>query len=196
MAKRKSGRKEQRRKDMQQQKRRRYIMIGVAIGAVVLALAALVVIRSSGQDIEGVFSFGTQERGHDDSIIYEEANLPPVGGVHSPRWQTCGIYEQAIDTKNGVHSMEHGAVWITYNPDLPVADVQSLQDLVRGQSYLLLSPYPDLSSDIVLTAWGIQLEADSVNDERIAQFVNQYRLGPQTPEFGATCDGGVGIPVG
>ena len=150
MAKRKSGRKEQRRKEAQQQKRRRYIMIGVAIGAVVLALAALVFIRSRGQDIEGVFSFGTQERGHDDSIIYEEANLPPVGGVHSPRWQTCGIYEQTIDTKNGVHSMEHGAVWITYNPDLPAADVQSLQDLVRGQSYLLLSPYPDLSSDIVI----------------------------------------------
>jgi hypothetical protein len=196
VAKRKSGRKEQRRKEVQQQKRRRYIMIGVAIGVLVLALSALWFIRISGQDIEGVFSFGTQERGHDESIVYEAANLPPVGGVHSPRWQTCGIYEQPVDTKNAVHSMEHGAVWIAYNPDLPATEVQSLQDLVRGQSYLLLSPYPDLSSNIVLTAWGIQLEADSVGDERVAQFINQYRLGPQTPEFGATCDGGVGTPVG
>ncbi len=196
MAKTKSGRKKQRRKEVQQQKRRRYIMIGGAIGALILAFVLLWVIRSRGQDIQGVFSFGTQERGHDEAVVYEVSNLPPVGGTHSPRWQTCGIYNQPIDTKNAVHSMEHGAVWITYHPDLPADEVQSLQELVRGQSYLLLSPYPDLSSDVVLTAWGIQLETDSVTDERIAQFVNQYRLGPQTPEFGATCDGGVGIPLG
>lgn len=171
-------------------------MIGVAIGAVVLALGTLVFIRNRGQDIEGLLSFGTQERGHDESVVYDATNLPPSGGVHSPRWQTCGIYEQPVETKNAVHSMEHGAVWITYHPDLSSDEVQRLQNLVRGQTYLLLSPYPDLSNNVVLTAWGIQLEVDSVDDERIAQFIDQYRLGPQTPEFGATCDGGVGNPIG
>jgi hypothetical protein len=46
-----------------------------------------------------------------------------------------------------------------------------------------------------LTAWGIQLPVESVADERIPQFIDEYRLGPQTPEFGASCDGGVGQPA-
>ncbi len=146
--------------------------------------------------LDGLRRVAGLSRTHDEQVDYSGQELPPVGGVHSGIWQNCGIYDQPIDAKNAVHSMEHGAVWITYHPDLPADEVQSLQELVRGQSYLLLSPYPDLSSDVVLTAWGIQLETDSVTDERIAQFVNQYRLGPQTPEFGATCDGGVGIPLG
>jgi hypothetical protein len=118
-----------------------------------------------------------------------------VGGVHSARWQTCGIYDQPVDPKNAVHSMEHGAVWITYHPDLPAADVQTLRDQVGDQSYLLLTPYPDLASEVVLNAWGVQLQVDSADDERVAQFIDQYRLGPQTPEFGAACDGGVGQPI-
>ncbi|MCP5096317.1 MAG: DUF3105 domain-containing protein, partial [Chloroflexi bacterium] len=52
---------------------------------------------------------------------------------------------------NAVHSMEHGAVWITYQPDLPADEIIELQDLVRGQPFLLLSPYPDLRGPVVVT---------------------------------------------
>jgi hypothetical protein len=162
---------------------------------VAIGLFALVVIRSVGRDIQGVFDFGIQERGHDESVEFASVSLPPVGGVHSPRWQNCGIYNEPVETKNAVHSMEHGAVWIAYDPSLADDQVAQLQDLVRGQSYLLLSPYPGLDGPVVLNAWGIQLQVDSAADERVAQFINQYRLGPQTPEFGAACDGGLGLPI-
>jgi hypothetical protein len=92
--------------------------------------------------------------------------------------------------------MEHGAVWITYQPELPDDDVAVLRDLVRDQTYLLLTPYPELKSPVVLSAWGIQLEVDSVHDEKVEEFIDTYRLGPQTPEFGAACSGGVGLPLG
>jgi hypothetical protein len=85
--------------------------------------------------------------------------------------------------------MEHGAVWIAYSPDLPAEDVAVLQDLARGKIYTLLSPYPDLKSDVVATAWGVQLEPDSVSDERLEQFIDRYRGGG--PEPGAPCSGGV-----
>jgi hypothetical protein len=74
--------------------------------------------------------------------------------------------------------------------------VEALRSLVRGRTYLLLTPYPGLEADVVLTAWGIQLDVESAGDERIAQFIEQYRLGPQTPEYGAACDGGIGRPIG
>ena len=172
------------------------MLIGGSIAAVVLIFAVLFFVRGFGGTVEGAEDKGPQLRGHDEGVVIESSSLPPVGGVHSPTFQNCGIYNQPVEAKNAVHSMEHGAVWIAYHPDLPGADVESLQDLVRGQSYMLLSPYPDLASDVVLNAWGVQLQLDSAEDERIAQFIDQYRLGPQTPEFGAACDGGIGRPIG
>jgi hypothetical protein len=91
--------------------------------------------------------------------------------------------------------MEHGAVWITYSPDLPEEEVAALRDIAGEQSYILMSPYPGLASDVVLTAWGLQLQVDSVSDERIEAFIDRYRAGPQTPEPGTSCDGGVDTPM-
>jgi hypothetical protein len=79
---------------------------------------------------------------------------------------------------------------------LPAEEVNILRDIVQGQSYLLMSPYPNLDGNVVLTAWGVQLQVDSATDGRVAQFIEQYRLGPQTPEFGAACDNGIGFPIG
>lgn len=196
MTKSKISRKERRRQAAQQQKQKRTLTIGLPILLGVIAIIALIFIRNVGGDIEGVLDFGAQERGHDEGIVYEDVTLPPVGGVHSPRWQNCGIYDKPVEVKNAIHSMEHGAVWIAYNPGLRAEEVNVLRDIVQGQSYLLLSPYPNLDGKVVLTAWGVQLQVDSATDERVAQFIDQYRLGPQTPEFGAACDGGIGFPIG
>lgn len=84
--------------------------------------------------------------------------------------------------------MEHGAVWSTNSPDLPVEDMAILQNLVRSETYRLLSPYPDLDSDVIATAWGVQLKPDSVADERLEQFINRYR--GSGPKPGTPCIGG------
>ncbi len=48
---------------------------------------------------------------------------------------------------------------------------------------------------MVLTAWGIQLEVDEADDGRIAEFIDRYQQGPQTPELGASCSDGTGTPI-
>jgi hypothetical protein len=73
--------------------------------------------------------------------------------------------------------------------------VDSLRQAVRGESYTILSPYPGLKSPVVLTAWGIQLELESAEDERILEFIDRYEQGPQTPERGALCSEGTGAPI-
>ena len=67
--------------------------------------------------------------------------------------------------------MEHGAVWLTYRPDLDPVQVKSLQDLVRSHGHVLMSTYSKQTSDVVMTAWGVQLIIDSAPDERIAKFI-------------------------
>jgi hypothetical protein len=187
---------EQRREELARQKRQRWLRIGIPAAAVVVVLVALIFTRAGGAAIEGLLDFGAQERGHDQGVVIEASSLPPVGGTHSPQWQNCGIYDEPIDAKNGIHSMEHGAVWVTYHPDLASGEVEILREAVRGQSYVLMSPFPGLASPVVLTAWGIQLEVEEASDDRVNQFISEYRLGPQTPEFGAPCDGGIGRPTG
>lgn len=187
---------QERREQLEQQRKRRNVLIGGGAAVIVLVLIGLIVLRVIANNIEGVLNFGAQERGHDQNVAIEETSLPPVGGIHDPAWQNCGVYDSPVELKNAIHSMEHGAVWITYDPDLDSADVSQLRNLVGDQGYILLSPYPSLASNIVLTAWGIQLEIDSIDDERIEQFISVYRNGPQTPEKGASCSGGVGSPIG
>ncbi|MDX1413752.1 MAG: DUF3105 domain-containing protein [Candidatus Promineifilaceae bacterium] len=146
------------------------------------------------EPIAGVHEHPPQERDHVEHEI-EAGPLPPVGGSHSPEWQNCGIYDEPVSVENAVHSLEHGAMWLAYQPDLPQEDVEKLRDKVRGEDFVLMSPYPGLQSPVVLTAWELQLELDSVDDDRIDDFVDRYQQGPTTPERGATCRDGVGTPI-
>jgi hypothetical protein len=174
----------------------RNIIIGGAIAVAVVALGALLYLSlREPETLANVQRSLGLARGHDEDVVYEQTGLPPMGGTHSSVWENCGIYDQPIETKNAVHSMEHGAVWVTYQPDLPEADVETLRDKVSQYSYAILSPFDGLQSPVVLTAWGIQLEVDSANDSRITTFLDQYVQGPQTPEFGATCSDGAGTPL-
>ena len=119
---------------------------------------------------------------------------PPVGGPHNPIWQNCGFYSKPVRNEYAVHSMEHGAVWITYRPDLPKDQVEKIKSLTQ-KGYVLASQYPGLPAPVVASAWGKQLQLNSTNDPRLEQFVRAYRQGPQTPEPGAPCRGGVGSPA-
>jgi hypothetical protein len=125
-----------------------------------------------------------------DAVDYAED--PPVGGQHDYLWADCTgtVYDIDIRHENAVHSLEHGAVWITYNPDLATADdIAILTNLVDGRPGLMLSPYPGLETAISLQAWGHQLGLDAATDARVEQFVDALTFNPDTtPEPGATCE--------
>lgn len=174
---------------------RTWLIIAGAV-VVLIALGFVLYLNIRGPaPIRGVVTFARPSRGHDNEVEFQTAGLPPAGGVHFDQWQNCGIYNEPIESGYAAHSMEHGAVWVAYQSNLPEAEVIQLREMVRGESYVLLSPFPELRSPIVLTAWGLQLEVDSVDDRRIEQFIERYQQGPQTPERGATCRDGVGAPL-
>ncbi|GAA0415529.1 membrane protein [Acrocarpospora corrugata] len=129
---------------------------------------------------------GSQHTG----IKVKYAESPPVGGEHNSAWQNCGIYSEPINNETAVHSMEHGAVWITYQPDLPEPDIAKLRTLASSD-YMLLSPYPGLTSKVGLSSWNHQLLVDSADSPDIAAFIRKFKQGPDTPERGSPCTGGV-----
>lgn len=118
---------------------------------------------------------------------------PPVGGDHNPVWMNCDgeVYEKPVPDVNAVHSLEHGAVWVTYTGEAPDADVAKLAERVRRTPYSLMSPYRGQAGAIMLTAWGNQVTVDGADDPRVDRFFSAFVQGPQTPEPGASCSGGL-----
>jgi hypothetical protein len=123
-------------------------------------------------------------------VAYDQS--PPFGGPHDSVWADCSgtVYPVAVRTENMVHPLEHGAVWVAYNPDQVTGEaLDKLKKRVEGQQFTTMSPYPGLDKPISLQSWGHQLKLDSADDERIDEFIQSLRRNQYTyPEVGATCD--------
>lgn len=186
--------------------RKRTILIAAIIGVVVLALVGTtvtVLVRQAQHQasvqaaakapISGVQTFTGLSRNHVTGTVAYAQN-PPVGGDHSEVDQNCGYYSAPVADENAVHSMEHGAVWITHAADLPAAQLSTLRGFAAKGAYVLVTPRAGLPTPVVASAWGLQLQLASADDPRLAAFVAKYANGPQTPEPGAACSGGTGTP--
>jgi hypothetical protein len=119
---------------------------------------------------------------------------PPAGGPHAPEWLDCGAYDEPVRDELAVHDLEHGTVWIAYDPDLDAGDVAALADALPANG--ILSPYAGLGAPVVVTVWGRQLELDGADDPRLGLFLRTFGGGASAPEPLASCAGGVTDPDG
>lgn len=145
------------------------------------------------KDIKGVVTQKYEAGKHvapTQRVAYDKS--PPFGGPHDAIWADCTgvVYPNAVRTENMVHAMEHGTVWIAYNPDqVKDAQLNELKDRTTNQPFTMLSPYPNLDAPISLQSWGHQLKVQSAEDKRIDQFIGALRRNANTyPEVGASCD--------
>ncbi|MEU1128174.1 DUF3105 domain-containing protein [Streptomyces sp. NPDC005899] len=195
---------EARRKERTRERRGRVVTItaAVAVIAAIVAGGGYLVSAADEQDkaeeqartspVTGERSWDKLTQNHVEKAVDYPMN-PPVGGDHDPVWMNCDadVYTKAIPNENAVHSLEHGAVWVTYNGKAKDADVEALARRVSTTPYSLMSPVADQDDPLVLSAWGKQVTVKSATDARVAQFFTKYVQGPQTPEPGAACTGGV-----
>ncbi len=176
-----------------EQDRRWLLLVGAGALLLIVLGAAFLANRPASGEIAGLQTFENLTQAHQDGqLTYPQT--PPVGGPHNAAWLNCGIYYEPVPNENAVHSLEHGAVWITYDPALPEEEVEALRNLVRGRTFSLLSPYEGLPAPIVASAWGVQIQAEEPSDPRLNQFLRTYIQGAQTPEPGAICTGALGVP--
>ena len=185
--------------------RRVAITIGSVAAVAVVALVVTSVVLSSkptatpsngsgnsaGSEIKGLTTYRNTAGHVQGPVTYDQT--PPVGGPHDAVWLNCGIYTKPVPNENAVHDLEHGAVWVTYDPSLPAESVTKLRARMPS-TYTVLSPYPGLPGPIVLSAWNAQVTVSSVTDARISQFFDKYRNSGNAPEPGAPCTGGLDAP--
>ena len=185
------------------ERRRTLLIIGACatVAMVILGAAAFALMdqqrqldnldRAASASIKGVEDFDDLSRDHVDTTV-DYPQTPPVGGDHSPVWANCGVYGSPVDAMQATHSLEHGAVWVGYDPTLAEEQVEALTQLAQENDYVVLSPVDGVRSPVTASAWGTQLELDRADDPRLPVFLEKYQQGPQTPEPGAACTGGVG----
>jgi hypothetical protein len=172
-------------------------LIAVAgIGLVLLLVATVLFSSSSPRGVpDGTETVVVGAPQHVEGDIHDEGEVP-AGGAHASIWQNCGFYDTPIRSEFAVHSLEHAAVWITYDPALAPDDIDRLRGFSKPLDKVLISPVPGQEALIIATAWGVQLELDDASDQRLEQFVNEFEGSRGAPEPGARCSGGIGDPVG
>jgi hypothetical protein len=188
----------------------RAAIAGVAAMVLAFVVVGVVILRSApaaqetptpagGEEdaIPGLETFEVASAAHVEGTVDYDQD-PPAGGPHNPIWQDCGFYDEPVINEHAVHSQEHGAVWITYRPDLPTDQIGVLRRLAERNDYVLVSPYPGLPAPVVASAWGRQLKLDRADDPRLRDFVRAFA--GNGPEPGGPCSGGtsetVPLPAG
>ncbi len=170
------------------------IVVALVVASFVFAPkpAAEYTAGGEGAQIDGVETF-TNETTHVEGDV-DYAQNPPAGGPHNAYWLNCGIYTEPQKNENAVHSLEHGAIWVTYDPAAVSDDELTALKEQLPSTYVILSPYEDLPSPIVLTGWNTQLQVDSATDDRIAPFFEEYWRSQDVPEPSALCTGAIDGP--
>ena len=112
-------------------------------------------------------------------IIYK--NYPPTSGSHYPSTANPGFYEQSVPEGYFVHSMEHGAAVLYYNPDLPDATKQKLKELMTqlpldqyGKVRIIIVPYTNMPTPLAIAAWRRLLLLNDYNFDEIKTFYQQW----------------------
>ncbi|MET9968327.1 DUF3105 domain-containing protein [Streptomyces sp. NPDC006356] len=178
------------------------IVAGLVVGGVVLIRsqsddgAEAVDSQTTGKFVTGKDGVRTWEgklgRTHvTKSVKY--SSEPPVGGDHNQVWMNCNgdVYTKELKNEHAVHSLEHGAVWVTYTSKASKSDVEALAAKVKQTPYTLMSPDEKQKDPIMLTAWGHQRTVTGADDPNVGKFFETYVQGKQTPEPGAACTGGL-----
>ena len=121
---------------------------------------------------------------------------PPANGPHYGIPAVWGFYDEPVNPRQVVHSLEHGGVAIWWGPEVPAATVDRLRDFYNESPNAMIgTPYPPLGDQIALTAWtgdpqryfengyygeGHVAKCDRFDEEAFAAFRDAYRgKGPE-----------------
>ena len=109
---------------------------------------------------------------------------PPTSGPHYAEPAKPGLRDEAIADGHVIHSMEHGLVWVSYNPRIgkEAEKLRKAPDLLA-----VIAPREENETDIALASWGrldtFDLEDGTVDEndlKRIRDFINRYvNKGPE-----------------
>jgi Protein of unknown function (DUF3105) len=139
------------------------------------------------------------------------ATNPPTSGPHYPIWAVYRTYAAPVPRGYWVHSLEHGAIVISYNCTSPcdaeLAELAAYLDARPAdplcappvKARIIVTPDPRLDVRFAASAWGFSLRSSCFDLSFLDPFINAHYA--RTPEN--FCSGGIdptdadaGVPAG
>lgn len=138
-------------------------------------------------DVEQFPSEGREHVPAGTEIEYD--TMPPTSGPHYDQTASAGFYTERPSLGALVHSLEHGAVIVYYDPNQITPEAQShLEQLATThtgafQSVIVVpTPVENSTHPYVLTAWRHKLSLESYDTETVRAFLAEYLgRGPENP---------------
>lgn len=164
------------------------VVVVILGGAVLLAIDLTAPEAPPPPELEAVETFddmGTQHLAPGEGTPEYNSN-PPTSGPHADTPAACGVYRQPVPDVSSLHSMEHGAIVVQYDPELSQDQITELEGIGRDVGgEIIVAPRPDNPAAVALTAWTKLLVLDEVDREVISAFAREF--GNRSPEAGAQC---------
>lgn len=177
--------------EIQKQKKIMRLMrwvVGIAVAVALIGGIVWAIIANKpaplGEDFSRAVPYeGATHVTEGDNVSYQ--SNPPTSGNHWPDPLRDGVYDTEKPDEAIVHSMEHGRIWISYNPSVSEEVREKLRAIAKREARVIATPRAANSTDVALAAWN-RLDAFNVNpdgsfsEKRVRDFIRRYRdKGPE-----------------
>jgi len=118
----------------------------------------------------------------DPELIVEYNSNPPSSGSHYSKPAVPGDYTDSLPDKVMIHNLEHGDIWITYQPHIDPAIIEDLKRFNAAK--VIATPRPENETDVALVAWkrvdAFNLDETDDAGRRAQDFITRYiNRGPE-----------------
>jgi len=152
-----------------------YIVLAVLVAAFV---TFAVVTKEPTEEKERLgYAHEDEGRKHVDDKEYDDSAEPLTSGAHASPipW---GSYESDLKEVNTIHNLEHGGIYVSYQPNLPDEQVQAMKELLfepYGDSEfkpkkVILAPRAANSSPIVVSSWLRSMKLEKFDAQKILDY--------------------------
>jgi len=124
---------------------------------------------------EKVEEFPIEGRDHVGSgVEVSYKTNPPTSGSHLAKEADWGVYDEELDDRAVVHSIEHGGFWISYK-DISDEEIAVLEKIGNeNPDRVIVSPRSKNDDKVVVVSWGRMMRLDEANELLIGQYMEKY----------------------
>lgn len=163
------------------------VFICIGIATIVIMAGGIALVSNTGPSAKPLLGQAVQvSQGHvPTGTPLQYSTNPPAGGQHYDTTAHAGFYDTGNLPADGnlVHSLEHGAVILWYNPKkLSQGQINKLKDIFNQTSGKgIMAPRNSMDVPVGLSSWGQVLKLTKIDEKQVkAFFVTNGGRGPES----------------